>query len=273
MNKKKLTAMITVLSCIVCLTACAGNNAGSNSSSDETNGSAIQISNKEESKTDEPAPEPSKTEEPAKDDRITGKVVGKDVYLKKYYLEDEIDAEHKAELDAVYDFAREYTKAHRNENGYFVDYQNCKYFYSEWVLHGAAKPNMKKLQLDELKEILNTYIGKDGDLKERFYETRTYDNGEVRLIDNRECRETLQKFKEALLEKQPLADAASNHSLGTLYMIYWPDANTLQERREEIVVPWQSLSSAPCLYRTFDENGDLIEETVLFDLENDIRNF
>ena len=55
-------------------------------------------------------------------------------------------------------------------------------------------------------------------------------------------------------------------------MIYWSDANTLQERREEIVVPMRGMSK-PFLYRTFDENGDLIEETVLFDFYNDIRNF
>ena len=326
MNRKKLTALITALSCILCLTACAGNNAGSNSSSDETNGSAIQISNKEESKTEEPAPEPgkteetapepskteepapepskteesapepskteepspepskteepspepSKTEEPAKDDRITGKVVGKDVFLMDIMPEFVTDyvylTEEQCEKnDELYEYGRQYAEKH-SEDHLAEYYKKVKYNYQSHVINGEAKPNMKKLQLDEIKEILNTYIGRDCDLKERFYETKVKSYGRVFVEKNEDFINTASNIITATIEKQQIPDATYMNSVDFDIWFYWPDADTLQERREEIVVPMRGMSK-PFLYRTFDENGDLIEETVLFDFYNDIRNF
>ncbi len=261
MKKSKIISIIAAMLCILCLNACSGtNNSGQN---DDTNNI---LQSEDKTSIEETSEKSSTTKVELTSDT---KIQGNDVFVSDEEHDPSVytDAQKAEYKKKVLDVAYKYDRAHPNSH-YFSG--PPEYLYQEMLIRGLAKPNMKKLQLDELKEYFRTHYDNEKGLDE-YYREFTDSNGKKFMgYNSDELDEFRNKFAEWLKDKQAIADI---HGYLQNYNVYWCDADTLTERREEILLPITNWIDCRVRYRTFDENGTMVNEEVIIDIPNHIYNF
>ena len=266
MNKKKLTALIAALSCIMCLTACAGNNAGSNTDAKDNDSKSSAASD-------------NSNEELTSNTKLSGKdaIVPEDE-RSKGEMTDEQRNEYQNAYNKVLDDVLEYVNKHKTEasdNDFYSGYYSGppEYVYQNALLLNQAKPNMRKLQISELKEYLRTHLDSEKGFDEFLVEKTMPDGTKYMGFDGTPVSEFNDEFTEWLAQIQAYPDVRGY--LGNNYILIWCDADTITERREEIKLPetFSGWVNGTVTYRTFDENGTLLNEEVIIDANDHIYNF
>ena len=137
----------------------------------------------------------------------------------------------------------------RLEYGYGV---NSVFDYQEKLAYGRAYPNMRKITVDEVREIFEKAAAKG--LPDLNYASMDYDDlGTLyRWMDENIIKE--------IMKIQYYPDA---HDYISNYFCYWPDADTVDERRQEIRI-YTSLGKARLL--NYDEEGNRINSEIIYDL-------
>ena len=296
MKKIRVTALIAALCCSLCLSACTGGTAGNEQSINDENDQTIKISETGETKSEEPAPEPSKTEEPASEPSKTEepapepskteepasepeqsipndeKPAGDDAYLTKEFLyggvfPKEIKDDIAANKDSVIKYLADKPDlyAYRSTQLYLEYYDN--------VVIGYLKPDIRKLQIDELVEYLKAHGDKEYYQANPVYVEHYEWSGEdredrnIRKEQNKEIRERMEKFEEELrawlYEHQAMPDAYVSEDMYQS-RIYWCDANRIEDMREEIVIDYDYEKGPKITYSTYDDNGTCINREVVY---------
>ncbi len=268
MNKKKLITVITALSCILCLTACAGNNAGSNTDTENSDSKSSVTSD-------------NSNVELTSNTKLSGKdaIVPEDE-RPKGEMTDEQRNEYQKAYKKVLDDVLEYVNKHKTEDS-DNDLYSYSWYYSgppEYVYQNAlllnqAKPNMRKLQISELKEFLRTHLDSEKGFDEFLVEKTMPDGTKYMGFDGTPVSEFNDEFRKWLAQIQAYPDVSGY--LGNNCILVWCDADTITERREEIKLPetFSGWVNGTVTYRTFDENGNLLNEEVIIDANNHIYNF
>ncbi len=141
--------------------------------------------------------------------------------------------------------------------------QACNYSYHDLIRQGKADGRMRRITLQEMKDIIAQI-----DLKKELenYWVKYNASEDERILSLHSLNWfgdfVYEKIIEKICEIQPCNDFIDNGISNGPTIVYWPDALTEAQRREEIVLV---LSGLKTLYKTFDENGDMINQEVLFD--------
>ena len=297
MKKNRVTALIAALCCSLCLSACTGGTAGNEQSINDENDQTIKISETgetkseepapepskieesapEPSKTEEPAPEPSKTEEPASDPEQSipndEKPAGDDAF---YTLTDPYGGlwpkEVTDEIDDYKDGVLKYI-ADKPDLSVYNWKSRLRMSTQELVVIGYLKPDIRKLQIDELVEYLKAHGDKEYYQANPVYVEHYEWSGEdredrnIRKEQNKEIRERMEKFEEELrawlYEHQAMPDAYVSEDMYQS-RIYWCDANRIEDMREEILIEWHYERGPKITYSTYDDNGTRISREVVY---------
>lgn len=123
--------------------------------------------------------------------------------------------------------------------------------YQEQMALGKAYPNMRKITADEVVQIFD---------KAKIYEGFDYEN-----IENSHAwvENNLKEIKKI----QYFADVNNNTYIGDSYWLYWPDADTVDKRIQEI----QIFSDGIVRVAEYNKNGNRVSLEDVFDLQKKIH--
>ena len=129
---------------------------------------------------------------------------------------------------------------------------NSVFDYQEKLAYGRAYPNMRKITVDEVREIFEKAAEKNP--RDLYYDSMH--NDDIHSFPAWMSENIMKKVTEI----QYYPDA---HDYLEDYYCYWPDADTLDERRQEIRI-YTSLGKARLL--NYDEEGNRINSEIIYDL-------
>ena len=122
--------------------------------------------------------------------------------------------------------------------------------YQYQVADAQAYPNMQKITADEIVAIFD---------KAKIYEGFDYENYENSYA-------WVQNNLKEIKKIQYFADVDANRTFDT-YWLYWPDADTLEKRKQEV----QIFADGLVRVAVYDENGNRISLEDVFDLQKKIQ--
>lgn len=122
-----------------------------------------------------------------------------------------------------------------------------KFEYQEQLASGKAYPNMRKITADEIVKLFDNI---------KIYENFDYTDISI-------CEQVFNEVIDEIKKIQYYPDAYFPEYHDSVYL-YWPYADTLEERREEIQI---FLSEGLVRLATYDENGRRTDLKDLYDLQ------
>ena len=232
--KKKLILCVLLASCVLALAACSQTPAGSETASAP---SASDSSTPEEKPSDA-------SEELSGGEKWTGKDVMVEGYTPPTVMtQEQTDTLAKLKEEAI--AADPFTT----------------FFYQEQVAVGAAKPNMRKITVDEVREITENvrqkYVPETSGKTNADFENKS-------LYDKQISEEILDE----IMKIQYIYDAVNGG--GEVYYIYWPDADTYAERRVEIVFHPSGVQATFVKVNTYNDQNEVVNQETLFDSATEI---
>lgn len=123
--------------------------------------------------------------------------------------------------------------------------------YQQQLSLGKAYPNMQKITADEILAIFDAA---------KIYEGFDYGNDDNSLSWVKNNLKEVQKI-------QYFADAKNTEIAHDSYWIYWPDADTVQERKQEV----QIFSEGSVYVVVYDENGKRVSREEVFNLRKKVQ--
>jgi len=234
--KKRKIFIALALSVLTFATACSSTKTGSE---DADSGMSVSVSADQVSAVTElPEVKPGQDE--------TGKWVGYSVYK-------DMSSAGLSEL-----------MNQNRRNDLIYDGRRCRYRleyrYRQDI--GEAKPDMRKITVDEIKEIVNVYKAKmsSADNDSFFYQDKDFSvTG---------CRYWMEN---AIRRIQAIPDAnyqyKGSDKIPLYNRVYWPDSDTLSDRRTEIQTDWVDDFRIRIFY--FDDDRNVVDQEILFDYKEE----
>ena len=164
---------------------------------------------------------------------------GEDVLIPEEQRSDRLTKTAKAQLEALEELER-----NGNEYGEFV--------YQKRVLQGIAKPNMRKITVEEIKSLI-----------------RNTESEVDTVIQGKTRKEALTAWVEKMVsEIQKIQYFSDAYIWQNPTYIYWPDADTLKERHQDIFVDGNAGEIYVC---TYDDDNKMISQEILFSLKDKLN--
>ena len=164
---------------------------------------------------------------------------GEDVLIPEEQRSDRLTKTAKAQLEALEELER-----NGNEYGEFV--------YQKRVLQGIAKPNMRKITVEEIKSLI-----------------RNTESEVDTVIQGKTRKEALTAWVEKMVsEIQKIQYFSDAYIWQDPTYIYWPDADTLKERHQDIFVDGNAGEIYVC---TYDDDNKMISQEILFSLKDKLN--
>ena len=164
---------------------------------------------------------------------------GEDVLIPEEQRSDRLTKTAKAQLEALEELER-----NGNEYGEFV--------YQKRVLQGIAKPNMRKITVEEIKSLI-----------------RNTESEVDTMIQGKTRKEALTAWVEKMVsEIQKIQYFSDAYIWQDPTYIYWPDADTLKERHQDIFVDGNAGEIYVC---TYDDDNKMISQEILFSLKDKLN--
>ena len=164
---------------------------------------------------------------------------GEDVLIPEEQRSDRLTKTAKAQLEALEELER-----NGNEYGEFV--------YQKRVLQGIAKPNMRKITVEEIKSMI-----------------RNTESEIDTVIQGKTRKEALTAWVEKMVsEIQKIQYFSDAYIWQDPTYIYWPDADTLKERHQDIFVDGNAGEIYVC---TYDDDNKMISQEILFSLKDKLN--
>ena len=164
---------------------------------------------------------------------------GEDVLIPEEQRSDRLTKTAKAQLEALEELER-----NGNEYGEFV--------FQKRVLQGIAKPNMRKITVEEIKSLI-----------------RNTESEVDTMIQGKTRKEALTAWVEKMVsEIQKIQYFSDAYIWQDPTYIYWPDADTLKERHQDIFVDGNAGEIYVC---TYDDDNKLISQEILFSLKDKLN--
>jgi|GEM_PF-3422017 len=159
----------------------------------------------------------------------------------------------------LYELIKQNPSTHLTAEGKRRRYE-LEYRYRQDI--GEAKPDMRKITVDEIKEIVNVYKAKmsSADNDSFFYQDKDFSvTG---------CRNWMEN---AIRRIQAIPDAHYDgkgaYSNLRYNNVYWPDSDTLSDRRIEIQTDLVDYFQIRIYY--FDDDQNVVDQEILFDYQED----
>ena len=164
---------------------------------------------------------------------------GEDVLIPEEQRSDRLTKTAMAQLEAL-----EELEKNGNEYGEFV--------YQKRVLQGIAKPNMRKITFEEIKSLI-----------------RNTESEVDTVIQGKTRKEALTAWIEKIVsEIQKIQYFSDAYIWQDPTYIYWPDADTLKERHQDIFVDGNAGEIYVC---TYDDDNKMISQEILFSLKDKLN--
>ncbi len=164
---------------------------------------------------------------------------GEDVLIPEEQRSDRLTKTAKAQLEALEELER-----NGNEYGEFV--------FQKRVLQGIAKPNMRKITVEEIKSLI-----------------RNTESEVDTVIQGKTRKEALTAWVEKMVsEIQKIQYFSDAYIWQDPTYIYWPDADTLKERHQDIFVDGNAGEIYVC---TYDDDNKMISQEILFSLKDKLN--
>ena len=164
---------------------------------------------------------------------------GEDVLIPEEQRSDRLTKTAKAQLEALEELER-----NDNEYGEFV--------FQKRVLQGIAKPNMRKITVEEIKSLI-----------------RNTESEVDTMIQGKTRKEALTAWVEKMVsEIQKIQYFSDAYIWQNPTYIYWPDADTLKERHQDIFVDGNAGEIYVC---TYDDDNKMISQEILFSLKDKLN--